>query len=291
MVSVFFHWLMTSFKYVHVNMDSYVETRKHPYFAERNLVGSAPALTSLSQDEPLVTGTGGPRNRTRIRQVSRAPPHAELLSPSRRTTSLESRSRSPSPTPLPSSTSPPHLTQYYGTARLADRSRSPSPVTMARSGSSAVAMPPAVAARKPTTLDLTGSSLHTERHCRSTDPAFLMGGGSMPQVLPSPTIPKYTRSPGSINFPKLNPSPTRACATPPPSSLRSHPHHQPPEPHPASRLDHWHQIEPHHLHQKQATFFFAAALWRKYTALPWGSWQWCGHCCGRSHHRNKCAVM
>ena len=46
----------------------------------------------------------------------------------------------------------------------------------------------------------------------------------MPRVMPSPTIPQPSKSPGSINFPKLNPSPTHK----PKLNIVSVPHNIPP---------------------------------------------------------------
>lgn len=110
-----------------------------------------------------------------------------------RSTSLETRSRSPSPNLTPSSTP---MNEYYGGSNLTDRSRSPSPV------SSPVQTPPKrstrklpkapVQATKPSSLNLAQPKLKE----------------NMPRVMPSPTVPQPSKSPGSINFPRLNASPT-----------------------------------------------------------------------------------
>lgn len=127
-----------------------------------------------------------------------------------KTTSLEARSRSPSPNRQTTQrqASPP---EYYGTANLTDRSRSPSPELSGAGGrwdgtgggghrGPRRPGPP----RKPNVLNLTKRRSH----------------GSMPQVLPSPTVPHIHKSPGNINFPRLNASPTRfpvAISSPPPN--------------------------------------------------------------------------
>ena len=117
-----------------------------------------------------------------------------------RTTSLETRSRSPSPPggvggPLGGGPArlPPSPREYYGTANLIDRSRSPSP-NFGNSGGGAAPRRDGGPPRKPTALNLT-----TKRR----------SDGGMPHVLPSPTVPPAPhKSPGSINFPRLNASPT-----------------------------------------------------------------------------------
>lgn len=104
-----------------------------------------------------------------------------------RSTSLETRSRSPSPTLSPTSTP---QQEYYGTANLTDRSRSPSPVA-----SPPKRQPrklPEVPVPKPSTLNLAQPKLKE----------------AMPRVMPSPTIPQPPRSPGNMNFPRLNMSPS-----------------------------------------------------------------------------------
>ena len=122
-------------------------------------------------------------------------PHPPRKQEMYRSTSLETRSRTPSPNPTPTSTP---MNEYYGSSNLTDRSRSPSP-----SLSSPVNTPPKRSTRKlpvvpqphpikPSTLNLAQPKLKE----------------NMPRVMPSPTIPQPSKSPGSINFPKLNPSPT-----------------------------------------------------------------------------------
>ena len=123
-------------------------------------------------------------------------------SPVSRATSLDTRSRSPSPhagVPHPGFAA----VEYYGTAKLTDRSRSPSPtpslpVELERRPR------PRPTPQKPTALDLPQSGRRR------------VGGAGgledrMPHVLPSPTVPPPPhRSPGSINFPRLSPSPSHA---------------------------------------------------------------------------------
>nr|BAA13136.2 voltage-dependent calcium channel [Heterololigo bleekeri] len=104
-----------------------------------------------------------------------------------RSTSLENRSRSPSPNLTPTSTL--HQHEYYGSAGLTDRSRSPSP-TMT---------PPRKATRKLPAVPSKPSTLNLAQ----TRPRE-----NMPRVMPSPTVPQPSKSPGSINFPRLNASPT-----------------------------------------------------------------------------------
>ncbi|KAL4219092.1 hypothetical protein ACF0H5_021675 [Mactra antiquata] len=126
-----------------------------------------------------------------------------------RSTSLETRSRSPSPNPTPSSTP---MNEYYGGSNLTDRSRSPTPV------SSPVNTPPKRSTRKlpmapvqptkPSTLNLAQPKLKE----------------NMPRVMPSPTIPQPSKSPGSINFPRLNASPTHK----PKLNIAPVPHNIPP---------------------------------------------------------------
>lgn len=110
-----------------------------------------------------------------------------------RSTSLETRSRSPSPNPTPSSTP---MNEYYGGSNLTDRSRSPSPVdspvnTPPKRQTRKLPMPP-VQVTKPSSLNLAQPKLKE----------------NMPRVMPSPTVPQPSKSPGSINFPRLNASPT-----------------------------------------------------------------------------------
>ncbi|KAK6195079.1 hypothetical protein SNE40_000584 [Patella caerulea] len=116
-----------------------------------------------------------------------------------RSTSLETRS--PSPTSNPNG-SPPQQ-EYYGSAILRDRSRSPSPLQSPpkRSGRRLPPVP-----TKPSSLNLAQPKLKDN---------------NMPRVMPSPTIPTQSRSPGSINFPRLNASPTRV----PKLNIAAHPHH------------------------------------------------------------------
>jgi len=111
-----------------------------------------------------------------------------------RSTSLETRSRSPSPSTTTPSQTP--QAEYYGTANLTDRSRSPSPLSTPpkKQGRKLppVPLPPAL---KPSTLNLSTPKLKDK---------------NLPRVMPSPTIPQPPRSPGNINFPRLNQSPTHA---------------------------------------------------------------------------------
>lgn len=115
-----------------------------------------------------------------------------------RSTSLETRSRSPSPSTTTPSQTP--QAEYYGTANLTDRSRSPSPVSTPpkkqkqKQGRKLppVPLPPAL---KPSTLNLSTPKLKDK---------------NLPRVMPSPTIPQPPRSPGNINFPRLNQSPSHA---------------------------------------------------------------------------------
>jgi len=127
-------------------------------------------------------------------------------SPVSRATSLDTRSRSPSPhagVPLPGSSA----VEYYGTAKLTDRSRSPSPtpslpVELERRPK------PRLPSQKPTALDLPATGMQPGRRRVGG-----VGGveDRMPHVLPSPTVPPPPhRSPGSINFPRLSPSPSHA---------------------------------------------------------------------------------
>ncbi|XP_060591923.1 voltage-dependent calcium channel type A subunit alpha-1-like isoform X8 [Ruditapes philippinarum] len=136
-------------------------------------------------------------------------PQPRIRSEMYRSTSLETRSRSPSPNPTPSSTP---MNEYYGGSNLTDRSRSPTPV------SSPVNTPPKRSTRKlptapvqptkPSTLNLAQPKLKE----------------NMPRVMPSPTIRQPSKSPGSINFPRLNTSPTRK----PKLNIAPVPHNIPP---------------------------------------------------------------
>lgn len=144
----------------------------------------------------------------RLPSVPRLPSSSERPEgqPLYKTTSLEARSRSPSPHHTQRQASPP---EYYGTANLTDRSRSPSPELSAAGGRWEAGGvvghrgprrpgPP----RKPNVLNFSKRRSH----------------GSMPQVLPSPTVPHIHKSPGNINFPRLNASPTHfpvAISSPP----------------------------------------------------------------------------
>ncbi|XP_056009827.1 voltage-dependent calcium channel type A subunit alpha-1-like isoform X8 [Ostrea edulis] len=132
--------------------------------------------------------------------------HANRDSTFYRSTSLETRSRSPSPNTTPSQTP---MQEYYGTANLTDRSRSPSPASTPPKKQTRKL--PNVPLVKPSTLNLAQPKLKE----------------NMPRVLPSPTVPKSVKSPGNINFPRLNQSPTRKPKSkniPPPIS------HYPPPP-------------------------------------------------------------
>jgi len=115
-------------------------------------------------------------------------------SPPYRSTSLETRSRTPSPTNDRYRVSP--HPEYYGKTNLTDRSRSPSPPSSLIPPKRAEGLGPAApAAQKPTELNFSNK----RRNSR----------GSMPQMLPSPTVPPPdASSPSCINFPRLNPSPT-----------------------------------------------------------------------------------
>ncbi|XP_041370317.1 voltage-dependent calcium channel type A subunit alpha-1-like isoform X4 [Gigantopelta aegis] len=146
------------------------------------------------QQQPQVAGSPRPTRRDREAGFFRS-------------TSLENRSRSPSPKLNDES---PQL-EYYGSSNLIDRSRSPSPLQSPpkRTGRK---LPPVPA--KPSSLNLAQPKLKE----------------SMPKVMPSPTLPQPPRSPGSINFPKLNSSPTHLpkLNIPPNSSSSSSSSHVPP---------------------------------------------------------------
>ena len=123
-------------------------------------------------------------------------PQPRIRSEMYRSTSLETRSRTPSPNPTPSSTP---KNEYYGGSNLTDRSRSPSPVgspvnTPPKKSTRKLPIVPTgpVQATKPSSLNLAQPKLKE----------------NMPRVMPSPTIPQPSKSPGSINFPRLNKSPT-----------------------------------------------------------------------------------
>ncbi|XP_067130024.1 voltage-dependent calcium channel type A subunit alpha-1-like isoform X9 [Centruroides vittatus] len=105
---------------------------------------------------------------------------------------LHRRSRTPSPDPSPSQN------EYYGTTQLQQRSRSPSPssvhsLPIQRRPRGGRKLPPTPT--KPSTLRL---EIHS------------VEGINFPLVSHSPTVPQPTRSPGKINFPKVNASPTHA---------------------------------------------------------------------------------
>ncbi len=122
-------------------------------------------------------------------QPSPTPSRSNSREPLYRTTSLETRSRSPSPHPAPSSSQ--H--EYYGSANLTDRSRSPSP------SSSVVGSKPKRSGRRLPATPQKPSSLNLPKKGRNDH---------MPHVIPSPTVPHPHKSPGSINFPRLNASPS-----------------------------------------------------------------------------------
>ncbi|XP_074655928.1 voltage-dependent calcium channel type A subunit alpha-1-like [Tubulanus polymorphus] len=159
----------------------------------------------------LSRGRSRSRNRPPLqqqRQVIGSPNPSPAVSrsgsrePLYRATSLETRSRSPSPCASPTDT-PIH--EYYGSSNLTDRSRSPSP-SMSPPKRAPRRLPPTP--NKPTTLNLPVKRQDEK----------------MPHVVPSPTIPQSHRSPGSINFPRLNASPTHLpkLAVPiPPRKCRS----------------------------------------------------------------------
>jgi hypothetical protein len=141
---------------------------------------------------------------------SPTPSRSNSREPLYRTTSLETRSRSPSPHPTPTPT-PQH--EYYGSACLTDRSRSPSPTSGVTRSKRAGRKLPATP-QKPSSLNLLQKPRTAE---------------NMPHVIPSPTVPQPHKSPGSINFPKLNASPThgpRMNIQPPPLGRKSGQHPQ-----------------------------------------------------------------
>ena len=120
--------------------------------------------------------------------------------PLNRTTSLETRSHSPSPTSTPTTVHNVH--EYYGTANLTDRSRSPSPSTRLRLANTVKTQPHVGGRRLPATPNKP-SSLFLGNLTVSQP-----NDNNMPHVIPSPTVPQPQKSPGSINFPHLNASPT-----------------------------------------------------------------------------------
>ena len=156
-----------------------------------------------------------PRGRHRARRrpplqsqqkvVSPQPSRNTSREPLYRTTSLETRSRTPSPHTVTSPTD--SQLEYYGSVNLTDRSRSPSPDTARRmkmankSRGGGTRRLPAIP-HKPDTLNL---------------PKKHLDAGSMPQILPSPTL---TKSASNINFPKLSASPTHRPRMPHPSRGR-----------------------------------------------------------------------
>ena len=131
-----------------------------------------------------------------------------------RTTSLETRSHSPSPTSTPTTVH--NIHEYYGTANLTDRSRSPSPSARLRAAAAANKRGgrrlPATP-NKPSTLFLNKPTQPPNQ--LSTQPTT---DNNMPHVIPSPTVPQPQKSPGSINFPHLNASPTHLPIKPIPNS-------------------------------------------------------------------------
>ena len=160
----------------------------------RPRVRSRPPLKSQSQ----VIGSPNP---------SPSPSRSNSREPLYRATSLETRSRTPSPHPTPT---PGSQQEYYGSFNLTDRSRSPSPSSTSGHGPSSrkkdrsgrkLPVPP----QKPSSLNL--PKTQPEAH--------------MPHVLPSPTIQQPHKSPGSINFPRLNASPTHNRINIPPSSTEN----------------------------------------------------------------------
>jgi len=125
-----------------------------------------------------------------------------------RNASLELRSRSPSPNPMPVSIG---TCEYYGTSNLTDRSRSPSPTlsldnsTTRRRGVGGGSGQGTTTARKLPVMPQKPSALNLI----ATDSVPRRIDDRMPHVLPSPTIPPLAhKSPGSINFPRLNASPS-----------------------------------------------------------------------------------
>jgi len=123
-------------------------------------------------------------------------------SPVSRATSLDTRSRSPSPhAGVPPSGSA--AVEYYGTSKLTDRSRSPSPTP---------SLPVELERRpRPRPPPQKPTALHLPQSGRRRVGVVADLPDRMPHVLPSPTVPPPPhRSPGSINFPRLSPSPSHA---------------------------------------------------------------------------------
>ena len=154
-----------------------------------------------------------PRGRSRTRRRPPLQSQQKVMSPQQsrnnsreplyRTTSLDTRSRTPSPHAANSPTQ--SQLEYYGSVNLTDRSRSPSPDTARKMKTASKTRNtrklPAIP-QKPHTLNL------PKKHLES---------GTMPQMLPSPTM---TKSASSINFPQLNASPTHRPHQPMPSRGR-----------------------------------------------------------------------
>ncbi|ELU14543.1 hypothetical protein CAPTEDRAFT_199497 [Capitella teleta] len=195
-----------------------------------NIPGSPQRGRSRSRGRPPLTQ----QNQVGSPQPSPSPSRSNSREPLYRATSLETRSRTPSPKRAMALD---QHAEYYGSSNLTDRSRSPSPgsVTSIRAERAASAAAAAAAAaakkqsgrklpqtpQKPSTLNLEAG--------RGPSAGASGGGGlksrtedRMPHVLPSPTIPQPHKSPGSINFPKLNASPTHfpKGSGPPPPVLR-----------------------------------------------------------------------
>ena len=159
---------------------------------------------SAIKHEDSMSIPNSPRSRPRVKRPPLIPqthvmgsplpsPHPNVKPEMYRSTSLETRSRTPSPNVTPSSTP---LNEYYGGSNLTDRSRSPSPIgspvhTPQKRPPRKLPVAP-VQPQKPSSLNLAQPKLKD----------------NMPRVMPSPTIPQPSRSPGSINFPRLNASPT-----------------------------------------------------------------------------------
>ena len=132
---------------------------------------------------------------------SPGPSRSNSREPLYRTTSLETRSRTPSPHQTQTPT-PAH--EYYGSANLTDRSRSPSPTPgHGTRGAPSAAGAPKRPGRKLPATPQKPSTLNLDRSGKQARKAE-----NFPHVLPSPTIPAPHKSPGSINFPKLNASPS-----------------------------------------------------------------------------------
>ncbi len=178
----------------------------------RNIFYLNPALSVyILVRQPDDSGVSPPRGRHRARRQPAQTLHQDKgyptgspntsrsnsRDPLYRSTSLETRSRSPSPNPTPT----PSYLEYYGSANLTDRSRSPSP-----SSSGVISQPAARQGRISSNTPQKPSSLNIPLQKGTKS------GNNMPHVLPSPTIPQPHKSPGSINFPKLNASPTHAVS-------------------------------------------------------------------------------